>query len=103
MLLAAITFALAAALIVLLPGPDTLVLIRAMVRGGRSRGIATAVGVLSGLAIWVSAAALGLSALLRASHVGYDALRFAGAALSLEKFRRRTARRALSFRHGNGA
>jgi threonine/homoserine/homoserine lactone efflux protein len=30
--------------------------------------------------VWVAAAALGLSALLRASQVGYDALRFAGAA-----------------------
>jgi threonine/homoserine/homoserine lactone efflux protein len=79
MLVAVVTFALAAALIVLLPGPDTLVMLRSIVRGGRSRGLATACGVLCGLATWVSAAALGLSALLRASHLGYDALRVAGA------------------------
>jgi threonine/homoserine/homoserine lactone efflux protein len=76
-------FALAAAIIVLLPGPDTLVVVRSIVRGGRSRGVATAVGNLAGLAIWVAAAALGLSALLRASRVGYDVLRFAGAAYLL--------------------
>jgi threonine/homoserine/homoserine lactone efflux protein len=78
-LIAVITFALAAALIVLLPGPDTLVMLRGLVRGGRTRGIATAAGILAGLAVWVSAAALGLSALLKASHIGYDVLRIAGA------------------------
>jgi threonine/homoserine/homoserine lactone efflux protein len=36
------------------------------------------VGVLSGLVVWVVGAALGLSALLRASHDGYTALRIAG-------------------------
>jgi len=35
--------------------------------------------VLAGLAVWVTAAALGLSALLRASSGGYTALRIAGA------------------------
>ena len=80
MLFALATFAGAAALIVLLPGPDTLVMVRSIVRGGRRRGIATACGVLTGLAVWVTAAALGISALLRASHVGYDVLRIAGAA-----------------------
>src|SRR5690242_15661826 len=79
MFVALVTFAFAAALIVLLPGPDTLVMLRSLVRGGRTRGIATAFGILSGLAVWVSAAALGLSALLKASHVGYDVLRIAGA------------------------
>jgi threonine/homoserine/homoserine lactone efflux protein len=80
MVVAVATFAVAAALIVLLPGPDTLVVIRSILRGGRSRGIATAAGNLVGLAVWVAAAALGLSALLRASHVGYEVLRIAGAA-----------------------
>jgi RhtB (resistance to homoserine/threonine) family protein len=67
-------------LIVLLPGPDTLVVVRGIVRGGRSRGLATTVGILCGLAIWVAAAAFGLAALLRASRLGFDLLRFAGAA-----------------------
>lgn len=79
MLVAVSTFALAAALIVLLPGPDTLVMIRGLVRGGRTRGVSTAAGILCGLAVWVSAAALGLSALVQASTVGYDVLRIAGA------------------------
>ena len=80
MLVAVATFVFAAVLIILLPGPDTLVVVRSILRGGRKRGVATAAGIMVGLSIWVSAAALGLSALLRASEVGYDVLRFAGAA-----------------------
>lgn len=80
MLFAVWTFALAAVLIILLPGPDTLVVVRSIVRGGRARGLATAGGILVGLTVWVGAAALGLAALLRASEIGYDVLRFAGAA-----------------------
>jgi threonine/homoserine/homoserine lactone efflux protein len=79
MLLGIATFTLAAVLIILLPGPDTLVTVRSIVRGGRSSGIATAAGILVGLTIWVSVAALGLAAVLRASEVGYDVLRIAGA------------------------
>jgi threonine/homoserine/homoserine lactone efflux protein len=75
-----LAFSLAAALIVLLPGPDTLVVVRALLRGGAAEAVRTVAGVLTGLAVWVVAAALGLSALLRASHAGYDVLRVAGAA-----------------------
>jgi threonine/homoserine/homoserine lactone efflux protein len=73
-------FTLAAVLIVLLPGPDTLVVVRGIMRGGRRQGLVTALGNLCGLAIWVAAAALGLAALLRASEVGYEVLRIVGAA-----------------------
>jgi threonine/homoserine/homoserine lactone efflux protein len=80
MLVAVGTFTLAAILIVLLPGPDTLVVVRNLIRGGRVTAIRTVLGVLSGIAVWVFAAALGLSALLSASHDAYLALRIAGAA-----------------------
>ncbi len=80
MLTAVVTFSLAAGLIVLLPGPDTLVVLRNLLRHGRRRAALTVAGVLTGLAVWVCAAALGLSALLRASHDAYAALRIAGAA-----------------------
>jgi threonine/homoserine/homoserine lactone efflux protein len=78
-LTALVTFACAAALIVLLPGPDTLVVVRNLIRGGRRSAALTVIGVLSGLAVWVMAAALGLAALLRASRDGYTALRLVGA------------------------
>lgn len=79
MLTAVVTFACAAALIVLLPGPDTLVVVRNLIRGGRRSAALTVIGVLSGLTVWVTAAALGLAALLRASRDGYTALRLVGA------------------------
>ena len=80
MLLSLATFTVAAALIVLLPGPDTLVVLRNLVRGGRGTAVRTVLGVLTGGLCWVVAAALGLSAVLRASHDAYLALRVAGAA-----------------------
>ncbi|MGZ8750892.1 MAG: LysE family translocator [Pseudonocardia sp.] len=83
MLTASVTFALAAALIVLLPGPDTLVVLRNLVRGGRRRAALTVAGVLCGLSVWVTAAALGMAALLHASEGAYLALRVAGAAYLL--------------------
>jgi threonine/homoserine/homoserine lactone efflux protein len=79
MLLSLATFTLAATLIVLLPGPDTLVVLRNLVRGGRRTAIRTVLGVLAGLLCWVMTAALGLSAVLRASEDAYLALRIAGA------------------------
>jgi threonine/homoserine/homoserine lactone efflux protein len=88
-------FAVASVLIVLLPGPDTLVVLRSLIRGGRRAATATALGVLSGLLVWVVGAVLGLSALLRASHDGYTALRVAGGVylvwLGVQSLRARTS------------
>ena len=41
-------------------------------------GLVLAAGTVTGLALWSVAAAFGLSALLAASRVGYDAVRIAG-------------------------
>ena len=94
MLTASVTFALAAALIVLLPGPDTLVVLRNLVRGGRRRAALTVAGVLCGLSVWVTAAALGMAALLHTSENAYLALRVVGAAyllwLGVQTLRSRT-------------
>jgi threonine/homoserine/homoserine lactone efflux protein len=79
MYLAVVTFAAAAALLILVPGPDNALVVRNALRGGRRCGQVTAAGVLTGLLLWAIAAALGLSALLKASRVGYDILRYAGA------------------------
>ncbi len=94
---ALVGFALATTLLILAPGPDSLLVMRNTVRGGRRAGLATAAGTLSGLLVWAIGATLGLSALLQASRVGYDVLRFAGAAYliwlgvtTLGLFRRRT-------------
>ena len=80
MLVSLLAFAGAAGLIVLLPGPDTLVVVRSLMRQGRGSAARSVAGVLTGLSVWVVAAALGLSAVLRASHDGYIVLRWVGAA-----------------------
>jgi threonine/homoserine/homoserine lactone efflux protein len=72
-------FALAATLLILSPGPDSMLVLRSALRGGRRAGWVTGAGILSGLLVWATAAAFGLSALLRASATGYDILRVLGA------------------------
>jgi threonine/homoserine/homoserine lactone efflux protein len=79
-LVALATFTAAAVVVILFPGPDTLVVLRSVLRGGRRSGAATAAGILTGLSVWVCVAALGLAAVLRASQIAYDVLRIAGAA-----------------------
>src|SRR5437764_5544104 len=73
-------FTAAAALLVIAPGPDTLLVLRNTVRRGRRAGFATAAGTVTGLLVWGAAAALGLAALLRASRVGFTVVRLLGAA-----------------------
>ena len=77
---AVVTFVPAAALLVIAPGPDSLLVLRNSARGGRRAGLATAAGTVTGLLVWAAAAALGLAALLRASQIGYTVVRWAGAA-----------------------
>jgi RhtB (resistance to homoserine/threonine) family protein len=66
-------------LLILIPGPDTAVVTKNALLGGRRLGVATAVGVSIGLLIWTTAAALGVAALLKASDVAFNALKIAGA------------------------
>ena len=80
MLVAVVTFVGASALLIVLPGPDNLLVVRNALRHGRATGLRTAAGTLTGVMVWVVAAAFGLSALLQASRIGYDTLRFLGAA-----------------------
>jgi threonine/homoserine/homoserine lactone efflux protein len=68
-----------AILLIVMPGPDTAMVTKNALVGGRRSGMFAAVGVTAGLFIWSTAAALGIAAVLRASAVAFDALKFAGA------------------------
>ena len=68
------------ALVICTPGPDTALIVRNTLTGGRPSGIATAGGVTTGILIWVLAASAGVVALLRASEPLFQALKLAGAA-----------------------
>ena len=66
-------------LLIVIPGPDTAMVTKNAVVGGRRAGVFAAVGVAVGLTVWTAAAALGIAALLRASAVAFFALKVAGA------------------------
>jgi len=68
-----------AVLLIVMPGPDTAMVTKNALVGGRRSGVLAAVGVTIGLFVWTAAAALGIAAVLRASEVAFDALKFAGA------------------------
>ncbi|MBO3739997.1 LysE family translocator [Actinoplanes sp. NEAU-H7] len=77
---AVLSFALLGALLTITPGLDTALVLRAAVTMGRGPAFATALGIGAGALAWGAAAAVGASALLAASSVGYTILRVAGAA-----------------------
>ncbi len=63
----------------LTPGPDVMFIIANAVRGGLRSGIAAALGISAGCLVHVSAAALGVSALLMASSTAFTVLKWLGA------------------------
>jgi threonine/homoserine/homoserine lactone efflux protein len=73
-------FLAVAAVVICTPGQDTALTIRNALVGGRRAGIATALGVALGQAVWTFAAAVGVVAVLRASQPAFTALRLIGAA-----------------------
>lgn len=68
------------AVVTMAPGPDTAVVTRQVVAGGRGGGLRTTVGIILGLCMWGALTALGLSALLAASHTAFTVVTYAGAA-----------------------
>jgi threonine/homoserine/homoserine lactone efflux protein len=80
MLASILGFITAATLLIIVPGPDSTLVLRNAVRYGRRPGAATALGTLTGLSVWVIAATVGLAALIGANPIGYAALRYIGGA-----------------------
>jgi len=75
-----LAFAAFAALLTITPGVDTLLVLRASAAGGRGAGIAAATGIGLGCLTWATAGAIGVTAVLAASQLAFDVLRWAGAA-----------------------
>ncbi|MEA2363315.1 MAG: hypothetical protein QOD71_2460 [Thermoleophilaceae bacterium] len=63
----------------LVPGPDTLVVLRAALAGGAAAGAWVAAGSGAGNLVWGSTSVLGTSGILAASDTGFTALKLAGA------------------------
>jgi threonine/homoserine/homoserine lactone efflux protein len=77
---AVLTFALLAGALTVTPGLDTALVLRAAITQSRREAVATGAGIVAGLFVWGAAAAVGVSALLTASELAFDVLRYAGAA-----------------------
>jgi threonine/homoserine/homoserine lactone efflux protein len=90
---AVLSFVVVATVLTLTPGLDTALVLRAALAQGRREASATAAGIVAGLFVWGAAAAVGISALLTASELAFDVLRYAGAAY-LVWFGARLIRRA---------
>lgn len=73
-------FTLVAALMVLTPGLDVTLILRTAITHGRKAAIWAGLGITAGVLVWGVAAVLGISALLLASPVAYQVLRWCGAA-----------------------
>lgn len=74
-----LAFTLLAALMTMSPGADTLLVVRNVLRGGRRDGIATTLGICSGLYVHALLSSLGVSVILMHSATAFLALKIAGA------------------------
>ena len=68
-----------AAVVIVIPGPDTAVVTKNVLLHGRRTALGTSFGVSAGLAVWTIAAAVGVASVLRASAVAFTVLKLAGA------------------------
>ncbi len=75
-----ISFVAVSMLLTISPGPDILYVITQSTTSGKRAGIATAMGLCTGLLVHTAAAAFGVSEILRQSAVAFSILKYAGAA-----------------------
>src|SRR3712207_5306839 len=69
-----------AAVVIVTPGVDMALVARNSLLHGRNAGLATAIGVNVGVAVWVIAAAVGVAAIVRSSATVFTGLKLVGAA-----------------------
>lgn len=77
---AVLGFAALAGVLTIIPGLDTALVLRTAIIQGRRHAFATALGINTGALVWGAGAAVGVSALLTASTIGYSIVRVLGAA-----------------------
>jgi threonine/homoserine/homoserine lactone efflux protein len=82
-----------AAIVIVVPGPDTVVVTKNVLMHGRRVAIGTSFGVSAGLLVWTVATAVGVASLLRASAVAFTVLKLTGIVLIAIGVRLATERR----------
>lgn len=73
-------FAVATFVLAATPGPGVLYVVGRSIGGGRRAGLASMAGIEAGEAVYIAAAALGLTAVLATSAIALSVVRYAGAA-----------------------
>ncbi|NMM36822.1 MAG: LysE family translocator [Glaciimonas sp.] len=73
-------FLAAAATVTLAPGPDNMYVLTRGITQGKKAGLVAALGFSSGLIFHTLLAVLGFAAMIKASPIAYDLIRYAGAA-----------------------
>jgi threonine/homoserine/homoserine lactone efflux protein len=73
-------FVAAAFVLLIIPGPAVIYIVGRSIHQGRRAGLASVLGIACGSMVHVTAAALGLSALLLASSLAFSVVKYAGAA-----------------------
>ncbi|MFJ5789807.1 LysE family translocator [Lysinibacillus sp. NPDC093197] len=78
-----LTFLGAAIILTVMPGPDNLFVLAQSITQDKKAGIATSLGLCTGLLVHIGAAVLGISAIIYQSTVIFSIVKFAGAAYLL--------------------
>jgi threonine/homoserine/homoserine lactone efflux protein len=78
-----LTFALAATLLIIIPGPNVLFIVSRGIDQGRAAAIASSLGVETGMFVHIAAAMLGLSAVVTSSEILFNTVKYAGVAYLL--------------------
>jgi len=73
----------AAIILTIMPGPDNLFVLAQSITQDKKAGIATSLGLCTGLLVHISAAVLGISAIIYQSTIIFSIVKFAGAAYLL--------------------
>jgi threonine/homoserine/homoserine lactone efflux protein len=74
-----LAFAALSAVLIAIPGPAVILVLKSAMLRGRASATVTALGVLTADLVWATASMVGLTALLVSSQVAFDAIRVAGA------------------------
>src|SRR6476660_5177401 len=73
-------FIVTALALLAIPGPAVLYVVSRSIDQGRRAGLASVLGITSGTVVHVTLATVGLSSLVLASKIAFDAVRYVGAA-----------------------
>lgn len=77
---ALLLFVTGAAILLIIPGPAIFYIVSNSIGHGRSAGLVSVLGIVSGTLIHVAAATVGLSAILASSALAFQCIKYAGAA-----------------------